>query len=88
MAEQKEYCLVCGKPNPPERAICDCGGRNFIYGRNFKYEDKKAICDCGCSDFAMTIHIDGKEYHTTNYVCKKCGNVIGTQTYCKNEYLD
>lgn len=51
MKSELEYCMVCGNPNPPDREICECGGRNFVYGNNFKYENKKVVCDCGNDQF-------------------------------------
>lgn len=41
-----EFCMVCGNPNPPKKAICECGGRDFIYGDDFTYENKKVVCGC------------------------------------------
>ncbi len=83
-----EFCMVCGNPNPPDRPICECGGRDFIFGNNFTYENKKAICNCGNDEFEQFFHCDHDPYHTTNYKCTKCGNVIATQTYYKSSYFD
>jgi len=33
--------MKCGNINPQDREICGCGGRNFVYGNKFTYEDKK-----------------------------------------------
>ena len=88
MKSELEYCMVCGNPNPPDREICECGGRNFVYGNNFTYENKKAVCDCGNDQFQMTFHMNANPIYTKNYKCMKCGNVIGVQTYYKSEYYD
>jgi len=85
---EKEYCMVCGNINPQDREICKCGGRNFIYGNNFTYINKKVICNCGSDQFQMTFHINMNPIYTKNYKCNECGNVIGMQTYYKSPYMD
>lgn len=40
---EKEYCMKCGNLNPQDREICECGGRNFVFGNNFTYENKKVV---------------------------------------------
>jgi hypothetical protein len=51
---EKEYCMKCGQENPQDQAICKCGGRNFIFGNKFTYENKKATCNCGNDKFTMS----------------------------------
>jgi hypothetical protein len=81
-----EFCMVCGNLNPPDRAICECGGRNFVFGDNFTYENKKVVCGCGNEEFTMTFHMNSNPIYTKNYKCVKCGNVIGVQTYYESPY--
>lgn len=88
MKSELEFCMKCGEPNPPENPICKCGSRNFVFGNNFKYENKKVVCNCGCDQFKMTFHMNRNPIYTKNYQCVKCVNVIGVETYCENEYLD
>jgi hypothetical protein len=83
-----EFCMVCGNPNPPDRAICTCGGRDFVFGNNFTYENKKVVCNCGNDEFEKYFHMNTNPYYTTNYRCAKCRNLIATQTYYKSPYLD
>ena len=87
--EEIEFCMVCGEPNPPDREICECGGRNFVYGRNFTYsKEDGVICDCGSKEFQMTFHMNSNPIYTKNYKCVKCGNLIGVQTYYESPYMD
>jgi len=83
-----EYCMICGNSNPPDKPICECGGRNFIFGNDFTYIDKEVTCGCGNNQFQMTFHMNSNPIYTKNYRCIKCGNVIGIQTYYKSPYLD
>jgi hypothetical protein len=82
-----EFCMACGNPNPQDQAICECGGRNFVFGNNFTYEDKEVKCSCGNDQFRMTFHMNADPIYTKNYKCTKCGNVIGIQTYYKSPYI-
>jgi len=66
-----EYCRKCGNPNPQDREICECDGRNFVYGDNFSYINKKVICNCGNDKFTMTFHMNMNPIYIKNY---KCGN--------------
>ena len=84
---QLEFCMGCGEPNPPEQEICNCGGRDFVYGNGFTYKNKEVTCDCGNVGFKEVIHINGNPIYTTNYKCLKCGNVISTQIYYESPYL-
>ncbi len=83
-----EYCMVCGNPNPQDRAICECGGRNFVFGNNFTYENKELICNCGGKGFVLSFHMNSSPIHTKNYKCVMCGNIIGIQTYYRSPYDD
>lgn len=86
LKSELEYCMVCGNPNPQDRAICACGGRNFIFGNNFTYENKEVVCGCGNKEFTMFFHMNANPIYTKNYKCAKCGNVIGVQTYYESPY--
>ena len=83
-----EYCRKCGNPNPQDRGICECGGRNFIYGDNFSCINKKVICNCGNDKFTMTFHMNMNPIYIKNYKCEKCGNIIATQSYYENPYME
>lgn len=83
-----EYCMICGNPNPQDRAICECGGRNFIFGNDFTYENKELVCGCGGKGFVLSFHMNMNPIHTRNYKCVKCGNIIGIQNYHKSPYYD
>jgi len=85
---EKEYCMVCGNINPQDREICECGGRNFVYGNKFTYEDKKVVCNCGSDQFKTTFHMNTNPIYIKNYKCIFCGNIIGMQTYYKSPYYD
>jgi len=65
---EKEYCMVCGNINPQDREICECGGRNFIYGNNFTYENKKVICNCSNDQFKMTFHMNMNPIYTKKII--------------------
>ena len=83
---EHEYCLKCGNENPQDRAICECGGRNFIFGDNFTFENGKAICKCGNDQFKMIAHINMSPIYNKTYKCINCGKTFGMQTYYKSEY--
>jgi len=84
--EEVEYCMKCGEINPPDREICDCGGRKFIFGEkgSFRFKDNKIICKCGNNGFKMTFHMNCNPIYNTTYQCTKCGNYIGVQSYVEN----
>ena len=82
------YCIACGKENSPDKEICDCGSRSFVFGKDFTYTDKKVVCNCGSDTFGMTTHINMSPIHNKIYKCSECGNTIGVQTYCDIAYDD
>lgn len=77
-----EYCMKCGQPNPPDRAICECGGRNFAYGNDFTFTDR-IICNCGSDKFQMVFHMNMNPIYEKTYKCSNCGNLVGVQVYCE-----
>jgi hypothetical protein len=83
-----EFCMVCGNPNPPDRAICECGGRNFVFGNDFTYENKKVVCNCGNIEFRMSTHMDFAKFANTTYICTKCGNPMATQIARRDGWMD
>lgn len=85
--KEKEYCMSCGEDNPSDREICECGGRNFIFGKNFSLKDKKAVCNCSCDTFELVLSINRSPFHDKTYKCNKCDNTIGVQVYAENEYI-
>lgn len=84
---EKEFCMKCGKENPQDREICECGGRNFVFGDSFQYIDGKVICNCGNDKFKMITHINMNPIYNKTYRCSKCGNHIGVQIYYESPYL-
>lgn len=85
---EKEYCMTCGRENPQDREICECGGRNFVFGDNFHYHKKKGVtCGCGNNQFQMISHVNMNPIYNKTYRCVQCDNVIGVQTYYKSPYL-
>jgi hypothetical protein len=85
---EKEYCMVCGNENPQDREVCDCGGRDFVFGDKFTYVDGKVICNCGSLEFRMSTHVDFNDFANTTYVCTKCGNPVAVQTHRDNYWDD
>lgn len=85
---EKEFCMVCGKENPQDREICECGGRNFVFGNKFTFENREVVCSCGNNRFQMTSHINMNPIYNKTYKCSKCGNSIGVQTYYKSPYYE
>lgn len=84
---EKEYCMSCGKENPQDRAVCECGGRNFVFGDNFNLINNTIICGCGSDKFKMVSHVNMNPIHNKTYRCVKCNNTIGIQTYAENPYV-
>ena len=37
---EKEYCLKCGNENNPDNDVCECGGRNFVWGDDIVLKEK------------------------------------------------
>ena len=81
-----EYCMECGTEIKDERDECICGSKNFIFGNHFTFEKKKAVCGCGSDDFKKTFRMNCNPRYTTNYVCTKCSNKIGTEVYYESQY--
>lgn len=80
-----EYCMDCGKENPQDREICECGGRSFIYGNNFTYTKENGIvCNCGNNEFKFLSHLNMTPFHEYVYLCDKCKNKIGRQTFSES----
>ena len=84
---EKEYCMVCGNENPSDQEICKCGGRNFVFGNNFSYDNKKVICGCGNEKFSLKTRINMNPIYNKTYMCSECKNVIGVQIYYESPYL-
>lgn len=77
---EKEYCMKCGNINPQDRAICECGGRAFVFGDNFSYTKEEGVkCDCGENKFQKISHVDFIEYTNDTYRCSNCNNTLGVQ---------
>ena len=84
---EKEYCMKCGNENPQDRDICDCGGRDFVFGNSFTYTlENGVICNCGNKKFKMTFHMNRNPIYDETYMCQACNNRIGIQTYCESQY--
>lgn len=84
---EKEYCMICGNENSPDKEICECGGQNFVFGNKFSYVNKKVICNCGSDQFKMISHVNMNPIYNKTYQCE-CGNIIGIQTYYESPYYD
>ena len=81
----KEYCLTCEKENDINQKICNCGGRNFVFGDNFSYNNKTVQCDCGNDkEFEMKFHLNRDPVHDYSYQCFNCKNIIGVQKYIES----
>lgn len=83
-----QYCLSCGIETDPDKNECECGSKNLVYGKLFKFSNKKIFCACGEEKFRMTLHLNRSPYYNKTYQCQGCGNVIGMQTYAENPYVD
>lgn len=79
--DEIEYCMSCGNLNPLDREICDCGGRKFVFGKNFKLEKGVTICNCGSDKFIFALHLNLGSIHEIKYKCSNCSNIIGIQSY-------
>lgn len=84
--EEVEFCLKCKQQNPPDRPVCSCGGRNFVFGNNISLADNTVVCRCGSSEFELGVHIDYIHLGEYKYRCTHCGNIVGTQIYKGDEY--
>ena len=85
---EHEYCMKCGNENPQDREVCDCGGRDFVFGDKFTYIDKRIVCNCGSTEFKMSTHMDFINFASTTYVCVNCKNPVAIQTYKDNLWGD
>jgi hypothetical protein len=82
-----EFCLSCFKENPQDREICECGGRNFVFGDYINIVDNQLVCDCGGKESRMVMHVNMSPIYNKSYACSGCGRGFGVQTYY-NEYED
>ena len=78
-----EFCLSCFKENPQDREVCECGGRNFVFGDYINIVDGKIVCDCGGTEFEMVMHMNMSPIYNKSYACS-CSRGFGVQTYCKS----
>lgn len=85
--QEIEFCMICGNPHPPDQPICSCGGRSFIFGENFTYNNKELVCGCGGKGFILSFTMNANPIHTKNYKCVMCGNIVGMQTYYESLYM-
>ena len=83
-----EYCVKCKQENPQDREICECGGRNFIFGDSVVYQDDKFKCECGSEEFVLSTHMNMNPIHNSTYMCAECKSPVGVQTYVKDYYGD
>lgn len=87
MSKEIEYCMKCGKENNPDNSVCKCGGRDFVWGRNFTYSTENGVvCDCGNKQLKKISHVNMSPIYNTTYQCV-CGNIIKTQIYYESPYL-
>jgi hypothetical protein len=82
-----EFCMKCGNPNTPDREICECGGRNFVFGNDFIYKNKKVVCNCGNDKFEKISHVNMPPFYNATYKCSKCRNIVATQIYYESPYF-
>lgn len=75
-----EFCLKCLQENPQDREVCECGGRNFVFGDKINIVDGKVVCDCGATEFRMAMHMNMHPIYNKTYKCD-CGSHFGMQTY-------
>ena len=83
---EKEYCMVCGNENPQDQKTCACGGREFVFGNNFSFNNKKVTCKCGNDKFNMIFHLNRNPIYDYTYQCSNCKNTIGMQSYYEGYY--
>lgn len=87
--KQRVYCMKCKKEltDVEDLEICECGSKNFIYGRTVVVENGKFMCECGSDTMKMNAHIDMSSKHITTYYCSNCGEPISTETYYESQYI-
>lgn len=88
MENQKVFCRKCKKDLSDIDNLneCECGSKDFIYGKTVVATDKGFRCSCGNELFKMVAHVDMTSRHISTYACEKCGESISTETYYKSPY--
>ena len=76
-----EFCTSCFQENPQDQAICNCGGRGFIYGDSISVIGNKVVCDCGSDEFDFVSSVNMSPIHNMTYKCSKCKAIFGKQLY-------
>ena len=84
-----EWCMSCKTDHSDKQKeeICQCGGRNFLFGDTIVLEDGKFKCSCGSEKFQQMFHMNRNPIYDTTYKCIKCGATIGKQVYYESPYL-
>lgn len=80
MEDKKNFCIKCLKEVDCKTEKCECGNRNFAFGK-LKVENGKILCECGNNQFEWKAHLDYTNKATTIIKCTKCGNI------CETEYF-
>ena len=78
-----EYCMDCKSDHSDKQKeeICECGGRNFIFGDTVVLEDGKFKCSCGSDEFRLIARVNMNPVYNGTYMCSKCGAIVVKQLY-------
>ena len=89
MAEQKVFCMDCGKDltGIENMEQCECGSKNFIYGNTVVKTEKGFACECGFEQMEEVAHINMAPKYITTYQCCGCNSSISTEVYYESPYL-
>lgn len=82
-----KYCLECKKELNKDVEQCECGSKTFIFGEKFHFGEKGVVCDCGNDKFKTVMNMDYTNKAINNYVCTKCGNPVGVESYRSEEEM-
>ena len=90
MNSQKVFCLKCNKDLSEVRNLisCECGGRDFIFGKTIIRRSDRFSCNCGNSEFKRISHMNMNPTYITTYECTKCNATVGKEIYYESPYYE
>ena len=80
---EKIFCARCKKDLSEIEKLeqCECGSRDFIFGKTIIPSDNGFVCSCGSTKLQRVEYIRMPSKFITSFKCVNCGADIGMEVY-------